>query len=213
MCFTFVPDMEEKLSTIIEQSSLLFMKYGIRSLTMDDVAKNLRISKKTLYQFVSDKDDLVTKCIEAACDRDSDKICHIVEEFDNAIDELLAISRFVSARLNNIHPSIFFDLEKYHPAAMGKFEKHRNEFIFNSIKKNLEDGIKQGLYRADLNSAIVSRIYLYNVDHVLQGEIARHSDLNMSLVYQEMVSYHLHGVVSQKGLAYLDTLNNNQEPK
>lgn len=212
MCFTFASDMEEKLSTIIEQSSQLFMKYGIRSLTMDDVAKNLRISKKTLYQFVTDKDDLVHKCIDAACDRDMDCISVITDEHKNAVEELLAISRFVSQRLHNIHPSIFFDLEKYHPQAMSRFEKHRNEYIFSSIKKNLEDGIAQGLYRSDLDTTIVSRIYLSCVDNVLHGDIARNSDGNMSDVYKEMVNYHLHGVVSEKGLKYLNNLNN-QESK
>ncbi len=213
MCFRFVADMEEKLSTIIEESAKLFMKFGIRSLTMDDVAKNLRISKKTLYQFVSDKDDLVTKCIDAACDRDCTYINQVVDEHQNAIEELLAISQYVSQRLNNIHPSIFFDLEKYHPEAMGRFEKHRNEYIASSIKRNLEAGIEQGVYRKNLNTDIIARIYLSCVDNVLHGDLARQSELNMSLIYQEMVSYHLHGVASEKGLKYLEKLNNNQESK
>lgn len=203
--------MEEKLSTIIEQSTQLFMKYGIRSLTMDDVAKNLRMSKKTLYQFVSDKDDLVTRCIDAGCLFDSNCIQHILDENHNAIDELLAISRFVSDRINNIHPSIFFDLEKYHPEAMGRFEKHKNEFIFNCVKRNLTSGIEHGLYRENLNTSIVSRIYLSCVDNVLHGEVGKQSDYSLIEVYTELVKYHLHGIVSDKGLTYLANLNHQEQ--
>lgn len=211
MCFTFGPDMEEKLSTIIEQSSLLFMKYGIRSLTMDDVAKNLRMSKKTLYQFVSDKDDLVNKCIEASCTNDKNCIEHIVQEGQNAIDEIMAISRFVSSRLNNIHPSIFFDLEKYHPAAMSRFEKHRDEYIYSSIKRNIEVGMSEGLYRPDINPSIIARIYLSCVDQVLHGPMTQITDYSIAEAYKELINYHLHGLASEKGLIYLSTLQN--QPK
>ncbi|MES2628220.1 MAG: TetR/AcrR family transcriptional regulator [Bacteroidota bacterium] len=203
--------MEEKLSTIIEQSSQLFMKFGIRSLTMDDVAKNLRISKKTLYQFVTDKDDLVNKCIDAACDRDMDHISCIAGKYYNAIDELLAISTFVSGQLNNIHPSIFFDLEKYHPQALAKFEKHRHHSIFGSIKKNIEDGMAQDFYRKDLNAAFTAWIYMSAVDNVLHGDLSYMPNSSMGEVYQEMVRYHLHAMASKKGLEYLKNLNNNQE--
>ncbi len=207
MCFTFVA-MEEKLNNIVEQSTQLFMTYGIRSLTMDDVAKNLHISKKTLYQYVSDKDDLVNKCIEGACLLDNTMVREIIDRNLSAIDELLEISKFVSQRLSNIHPSIFFDLEKYHPGAMGRFDKHKQEFILDCIYKNLAKGIGEGVYRSDMNPQIVAHVYLCVIENMLHGECFRQLNIALPVVYQEVINYHLHGIVSEKGLSYLTQLKN-----
>jgi len=200
------------LIAIIEQSTQLFMKYGIRSLTMDDVAKHLRISKKTLYQYVSDKDDLVNKCIDGACVMDSKAILEIVNRNLGAIDELLEINQFVNQRLNNIHPSIFFDLEKYHRGAMGRFEKHKQEFILNCVSRNIEKGIKEGAYRSDMNPGIIARLYLNTIDTILHGESFRTTEFNIPEIHREAVNYHLHGIASAAGLAYLNQIKN-QEPR
>ncbi len=179
---------------------------------MDDVAKSLRISKKTLYQFVSDKDDLVNKCIEGACIMDSKVIQTIIDRNLGAIDEMLEINSFVNQRLRNIHPSIFFDLEKYHPGAMGKFEKHKLEFILACITQNIEKGMKEGAYRSDMDPGIIARLYLTIIDNILHGENFRTTDFNISDLHREAVNYHLHGIISIKGLEYLTKVKN-QEPK
>lgn len=207
MCFIFAA-MEEKLNSIVDQSTQLFMRFGIRSLTMDDVAKNLHISKKTLYQFVSDKDDLVNKCIEGACETDCTAIQQIQALQLNAIDELLEISKFVSQRLGNIHPSIFFDLEKYHPGAMGRFDKHKQEFIFACINRNLQKGLEEGHYRKDMNPEIVAKLYLSIIDSVLHRAGFHHSDYSIADIYQEVITYHLHAIVSEKGLQHLNQIKN-----
>ncbi|HEX4888728.1 MAG TPA: TetR/AcrR family transcriptional regulator [Luteibaculaceae bacterium] len=203
--------MEEKLRSIIEQSAQLFIRLGVKSLTMDDIAKQLRISKKTLYQFVSDKNDLVKKCIQASCSSDCEVLESIRQQGLNAIDELLAISEFVSKRLQHIHPSIFFDLEKYHPEAMAFFDQHRDQYIHQCIANNIQKGIAEGLYRSNLNGAVVTQIYLSCMQHMLHGHGLNEANIPIAVAYRELITYHLHGIASEQGIAYIRKLAEQQD--
>lgn len=179
------------------------MRFGIKSLTMDDIAKNLRISKKTLYQFVSDKSDLVLKCIETGCAVDETEVNRILGKNLNAIDEIYEISQFVVSRLNIIHPSIFYELSKYHPEAMAKFDAHRVHFIARTIEENLKKGIAEGYYREDLKIPIITKVYLTAIDEILHGESFRQSEYSITQLYIELFRYHVRGIASDKGIKYL----------
>ena len=115
--------MLEKEMEIIDQSMQLFMKLGIKSVTMDEVSRQLGISKKTLYNYVADKNDLVNKVLTFSCDRDNDAMSEICAKGMNAIDESFEMSNFVFKHINTLHPSIMFDLQKYHSNAWDNFKK------------------------------------------------------------------------------------------
>src|SRR5690606_4198902 len=140
-------DMTEKEQELFGKVGQLFLRFGIKSMTMDDISRQLGISKKTLYQFVSDKNDLVQKVLEnvvAEQMANSKKLC---EKYENAIDMIFELSKSVNERFRAIHPSIHYDLQKYHPAAWEIFNRFKNEFVTNCVEQNLIDGINQGLYR------------------------------------------------------------------
>ncbi len=107
----------DKEQQIIADAIKVFMTYGIKSVTMDDVAKHLRMSKKTLYQYVSDKNDLVKKCLDRDCQVTEVLVKEVLSKGLNAIEENFEISKHIVEDLKNIHPSIFYDLEKYYPDA------------------------------------------------------------------------------------------------
>ena len=121
---------EEKESAILDQVRKLFMRYGIRSVTMDDISRELKISKKTLYKFVTDKQDLVVKVMTAECKGDECLFTKITADSKNAIDELLNITVHLGQKVQEIHPSIHFDLEKYYPDAWEIFNKHKGTFVY-----------------------------------------------------------------------------------
>lgn len=196
--------MEEKALDIISRAAQVFMKYGIKSVNMDDIAKNLGISKKTLYKYVKDKEDLVRKAMNLHCDLEDEAIEKICAAGYNAIEETFEMTRFIHGMLKNVHPSIMFDMEKYHPAVMRDMMENRNEQIMNCITGNLEKGIKEGLYREDLSPEIISRAYIAMVNALMKGEsFPVNGNISIAQVYLEIVRYHIRGIASKKGLDYL----------
>ena len=184
---------------IKEKARDLFMQYGLRSVSMDDIAGNLGMSKKTIYQYYADKDELIVAVItkeleqnQANCERDR-------ESSDNAVHEIFLAMDMVVELLNNMNPSLLFDMQKYHPNAFLKFQQHKNDYLFKVIRDNLKRGIQEGLYREDINLDIMSR---YRVETVmLPFNPDFHTRLKYSLVrLEEELSIHfLFGLASPKG--------------
>jgi AcrR family transcriptional regulator len=199
---TFAP-MEEEAQLIYGKVLLLFMRNGIKSMTMDDISRELGISKKTLYKYVTDKNDLVMKLMEEGRKLDECFVKEVQAKGMNAIDENFEISRFFVERLNNVHPSIFYDLQKYHPKAWDAFTKHRNEFIVSSVENNLKHGIEEGLYRADLNIQIIRDIFISRINDIFENKYPSSKEYSFSEIYLESFRYHIRGVASEKGIQYL----------
>ncbi len=200
---TFAPEMESKEKEILLQAADLFAKYGIKSMTMDDVARHMGISKKTLYQFVDNKKDLVKRCIQEHIDAEECLVSEFLGHQDNAIDELMAMTKFVGTQMKEMHPSVIYDLKKYHFEAYTRLTQHRDDFIFMNIKRNVEQGMKDGLYRSNINPEILARLYISMVNVILDPENTNLSDYNQAEVYTEMIRYHVRGISSSKGREYL----------
>ncbi|UKN01949.1 TetR/AcrR family transcriptional regulator [Paracrocinitomix mangrovi] len=198
--------MEAKKNEILMKASEVYMRFGIKSVTMDDMARQLGVSKKTLYQFVKDKNDLVEQCVKLQHTEEHSMMDEIVRSTDNAIEQILKMSRLIIGILNEIHPSIFFDLEKYHPSAMQMMQCHKDEFVGGKIEGNLKLGIEQGLYRENINPKVIAAIYVSMIDFVLGGESMKDVQLKRDEVYSEMFRYHIRGIASEKGLKVLKEL-------
>lgn len=196
-------EMEEKAQKILAQVSLLFMQYGIKSLTMDDIARHLGISKKTLYQSFSDKSDLVLQGIQSHMDLEGEALEKIHVESINAIDEMFLMSQHVSGHLQQMHPSILFDMQKYYPAAFEKFEEYKLKIVMSCLARNMEDGIAQGLYRKNLNIPIVAGLYVGRIDLLFDQKLFPASKYSPKDVYFEAIRYHIRGIASEKGMEYL----------
>lgn len=193
---------------------MLFMKYGIKSLTMDDISSHLGISKKTLYQYVSDKKDLVMQGMALMIEHEKSMLCHAMETSQNAIDELIGVTRCVSSEIGDMHPSVIFDLQKYHPDAWKLMENHKKNFIYNMMLENLKRGIKEGYYRDNLDPFVITNIYIGMVDNVLNPENPIHKNMSIDQLHQEIIRYHIKGIANEKGLLYLkDALKNNGNSK
>src|SRR4051812_1265658 len=120
----------------------LVMQYSIRSVSMDDIAANLGMSKKTIYQYFKDKDELIEEVVDnvintnqCICNDDRDKA-------DNAIHEIFLVMKMMVEMFKSMNPSVLFDMQKYHPTAFRKFQKHRNEYLYNICSQNLQRGIR-----------------------------------------------------------------------
>jgi len=193
----------DELQKILEAADKMFRHYGIRSVTMSDLARELGMSKKTLYVHIKNKQDLIMKVLQVHFDREK-QICNLVQsEAKNALEEMFLMGREIQKNIQNINPSLMFDLRKYHKAVWGEFDEFRKTFIFNMMKNNMDRGIDEGLYRPDLNADIVSRLYIGMVELFLDAELFPPNKFSRSSMHRAMMAYHLHGIVSDRGKASL----------
>lgn len=193
------------LEKILEGCDKLFRKFGIKSLSMDDIARELGMSKKTIYQYVTDKNDLVKKTFNHILNHNENQCKCIKDETDNPIDEIILISRNMSQQMKGINPAVFYDLRKYHPEAWLLFENHSQTFIYSQIKENLINGIKQGYYRDNIKADILARLYISLVQTISNPELFSNIDYDFSSVYHEMIRYHFNGICTDKGREYFKT--------
>lgn len=181
------------------QAGDLFMKYGVRSVSMDDIANNLGMSKKTIYQFYADKDELVDAVIMNEI-RHNEHCCQAdVNQSENAIHELFLAMDMVLEMFKSMNASVLYDLEKYHPAAFQKFLKHKNDYLYGVIRNNLVRGIKEELYREDLNIDIIARfrveVVLLPFNPGFQSKVKH----NLAEIEEEIILHYLFGVANLKG--------------
>lgn len=196
--------MDSKKLEIIEQAASIFMKYGIKSVTMDDMARELGISKKTLYAHFKDKNDLVVQIITAKTSFDQQKCACAKQEADNAIDEMFRIRTFVSAMMRNIHQSVFYDLKKFHPDAAKILHQHKWSFVKDSILDNIKRGKNEGLYRADLNEEVIAIMYVGATDLLSGGEVFAGLNQTADVLFLEIMKFQLYGMVNEKGRKILE---------
>ena len=206
--------MDEKLELILSESLRLFKKNGIRSVTMDDVSKELGMSKKTIYQHFANKTELVEKVLNLMLERES-TVCVSEEEIAkmNAIDILLAVSRNVSKQMKDLNPINAFELQKYYPAIFREFVIKKRDHVFETVKQNFAQGISEGIYRNDLDIDLVARLYIQKLIDVHDPEFLSSVNFGFEKVFQVMFDNHIRGIANAEGLAYYEKqtkmLNNN----
>lgn len=196
--------MNEELKNIMLKVRELYMKYGIKSITMDDVASELGISKKTLYQFVTDKDDLVGKFIDNEIALRQEEICKCFGIGFNAIEELFEISIFMNKLIHDQNPTTEYDLKKYYPQHYQKTVKARREGIYNYILLNLKKGVKEGLYRKDMNKEIIAKLYLSRSENTNLNELFTVEEFTSIKLFMELLTYHVRGIATEKGIIVLE---------
>ena len=196
--------MNEELKNILIRVRDLYMKYGIKSITMDDVARELGISKKTLYQYVTDKDDLVGKFIENEIAIRQEEICKCFRIGYNAIEELFEISLFMNRLMRNQSTVTEYDLKKYYPVHYYKAQSARREGIYNYILLNLKKGIKEGLYRAEMNKEVIAKLYLWRSENVHLDELFTLEEFTSTKLFIELLNYHIRGIATEKGIIVLE---------
>ncbi|MFK7810238.1 MAG: TetR/AcrR family transcriptional regulator [Saprospiraceae bacterium] len=192
---------EKKILTAIEG---LFMRYGIKSVTMDDISRKLGMSKKTIYQYVDNKADLIHKVMNQHIETELKEMEKIREESKDAIDEMLGISKHVTQMLRQMSPTTIYDLHKHYRETWLMMEAFHKEHIYNFMKMNLEKGVKEGLYRKGFNPDIIAKFYVVQTLCVVDEDQFSLQDYNKEKLFVAFSDYHLRGVASAKGLKKLE---------
>ncbi len=205
--------MDEKVDRILSESLRLFMKNGIRSISMDDIAKELGMSKKTIYQYVANKTELVEMVLDFMREKESNVCIDGDITKMNAIDILLAVSRNVSRQMKDLNPINAYELQKYYPSIYREFILKKRDHVYTTLKQNFEQGIAEGIYRNDLDIDLVARLYIQKLIDVHDPEFLSSLNFGFEKVFQVMFDNHIRGIANADGLAYYEKqiimLNNN----
>lgn len=199
-----ITDTQHKEAQYIQKVTETFMRYGFKSVTMTDIARELGISKKTLYQFVDNKNELILRCVIMAMTEEKEFIANIKKQNKNAIEEMLDISAHVNQTLRKINPAAIYDLQKYYSDAWEIVEAYTHEFIFTNVKENLERGMEEGLYRTDFRPDIIARLFIGKSQLILNNTLFPYSEYKTSELHRAHTMYHIRGVASPKGLKLLE---------
>lgn len=189
----------EPRERIANKAHELFMRYGIRSVSMDEVASQLGMSKKTIYQFYADKDSLVADVIDIELDASQCECNRHKAKSENAIHEIFMAVDMLLEVLTKMNPNVLFDLEKYHPVAFKKHNEFKNKFLYTIIKENLEWGKREGLYREEVNTEIMARFRLAATYLVFNPEMFPVGKNSLTTVVTEITDNFLYGLATAKG--------------
>ena len=206
------PIMDPK-ERILVKSHELFNRYGIRSVSMDDIAAQLGMSKKTLYQYYTDKDELVNAVFDIVLTTNKRQCVDCTNKGENAIHEVFLSFDMVEEMLKTMNPSVLFDMQKYHPSAFRKFDDFRNGFLYRVIKVNLERGIREELYRQELDTDILSRYRLHSELLSFDPEVFPTSKNNLVYIEQQLLEAFLYGIATQKGQKLIQKYKNQRTKK
>lgn len=194
-------------NNILQKVTALFFKYGIKSVTMDDIARELGMSKKTLYQFFENKNDLLAQIIQLESERDEKMTCLVLQNAVNAVDELMGfvkhgIEEFAKVKSS---PTVVYDLQKYYRDIWVQFETGMNQRIYEGTKNNIERGKNEGLYRLDVDADVVAKLYVRQMMAIIDEDIFPSKIYDKIHLFQQYLIYHIYGIATPKGIALFDS--------
>ena len=189
----------ETYHRIQEQAKTLFMKYGMRSVSMDDIAGELGMSKKTIYQYFADKDELVDAVVNQDI-RDMQNDCnYCYNEAADAIEEIFLTMDRILGHFRDLNPMLLYDLQKFHFNSYKKFKENKDTVLLEIIRKNIQRGIEEGLYRPDLDVEILSRYRLESMMVPFNIDMFPPSRFNLADVTLVIIEHFVFGLTTLKG--------------
>jgi AcrR family transcriptional regulator len=195
---------DPKFVAILEKTIELFFEFGIRNLNMDDISRSLGISKKTLYQYVKSKEDLIEKLFYYDEMKWNLEFSKIKADNLNAIEILLKVSLIVYEEMGKLNPKLKFELKKYYEPIYYQFMVRKQNQIFSQMSKNILKGIGEGLYRSDVNVELAAGLYVRNLVDMHNKDYCMIENITFDQVFQVMFENHIRAISSPEGIAYFE---------
>ncbi|WP_339788187.1 MAG: TetR/AcrR family transcriptional regulator [Imperialibacter sp.] len=200
----------EVRDNIIEQADQLICRLGVRSVTMDDLSRHMGISKKTIYQFFKDKDEVVTLAVGHHCEKEYREFVKMHQESSNSIDELFKISQFMRTNVETIHPSVLHDIQKYHPKAWTLFEEYKERVFTQNIVDCLKRGKAEGSFRDDIDENILAVLRMKQVEMAFDAHTYPRGRFEFKEVCEQIFYHFIQGILTDQGRKLYDTIFNKQ---
>ena len=192
---------------IVVSASYLFLQYGYKAVTMDDIAEHMHISKKTIYVHFSDKTSLVRSAVFHVFEEVKDKIIAVQSSIENPIKALYETKKIAVEVLGKKDKSPQYQLQKYYPSIYAEIRKKELSALGETFKMNLNKGIESGLFRASIDTEFITRIYFNGFRGLRDIELFPPKDTDIDLIIGKYIDYHLRAIVAPKGLNFLEEYN------
>lgn len=197
----------EPKQRILSKAEELFMKFGIRSVSMDDIANHLGMSKKTLYQYFADKDELVLGVVDGHIDKMETECSSCRLDAKDAIHEIFLTMEHIMEQFSNMNPMVLYDLEKFHFRAYQRFREHKDKFLLQIIRDNIEWGIKDELYRADVNVDVLSKFRIESMMAPFNVVVFPPGKYNLATTSEIILENFTYGLATIKGHKLIQKYN------
>ncbi len=192
-------ELMEPQEKILKVSLELFFKYGIKRVTMDDIAKELGMSKKTIYQFYKEKDDLVNQLCEIEMAKQEKIFEEVTSKSMDPIHEIILISNNLKEMLHHINPIFFLDLQKFHPNAFNQIQKFKDNCAYKDIIRNIRNGKEQGYYQKEVDEDFVARYRMAQLDMLMFGNYFAFDKISFTQAHQLLLDMFVYGICTLKG--------------
>jgi len=190
--------------TILKETLALYKKMGIRAVTMDFVAEHLGMSKRTLYELFPNKNDLINACLSLAIEERKAKAQEIISQSEHIIETFILFMRFHINELNQVNPLFIYDLKKYHPEVSCQKTAEFNSNMESNIRKFIEMGKNQKLFREDVDSLIHAKLIYEQVNILQNTDIFPPDQYSPSKIFEQATYTFIRGIATEKGLVIID---------
>ncbi|MBM3919128.1 MAG: TetR/AcrR family transcriptional regulator [Sphingomonadales bacterium] len=192
--------MKDPHKSLLSRIRELLFLYGIKSITLDDIASRIGISKKTIYNWHPDKKHLVDRIVQDYLSAHRDDAERVRSEARHAIDQVLQMAQLARARMEQVSPAFLFDLNKSYPEIWARFEHYRTHEIFAQVVDVIRRGQQEGLFRANLDIEIVATMHLQHIRLLTEPGQQPRLERPVADLIRNIISVFLHGIVTRKGL-------------
>jgi len=193
---------------ILTGSLELFYRAGIKSVTMDDIAKHLAVSKKTIYQFFSDKNELVMGLVQRKMQEDEEQMTGIMAKAANVIEQLMEMMKCSEEILSRANPILMYDMQKYHPGAWELFQQFKNGVVIRTLEQLLREGKEQGYIRPDIDVKVIARMRVNQVEMGFNTTIFPLAEFSPWTVQQQFLEHFNYGICTLEGYKLLEKYKN-----
>jgi TetR/AcrR family transcriptional regulator, cholesterol catabolism regulator len=203
----------EAKERILIKAEELFMQYGIRSVSMDDIANNLGMSKKTLYQYYADKDELVDAVVDGHISMMETDCTSCRQDAKDAIHEIFITMERILDEFSNMNPMLLYDLEKFHFRTYQRFKNHKDKFLAQMIRENIEWGVKDELYRSDISIDVMSKFRLESMMIPFNVSVFPPGKYNLAELSEKIIEHFVYGLATVKGHKLIQKYNEQRQKK
>ena len=200
---------------IVEKAGELYMQYGIRTVTMDDIASQLSISKKTIYQFFKDKGELVNTVAGIHLKIEEQRFIGLTDAGENAVHELILLSSCLRESMKEMKMNLMHELQKFYPKAWKMYEEFKGNVMKESIMAVIIRGQNEGLFRKDINAELMAIMRIEQVQTFIIGNLLPRNTYSLEAVQMQLFDHFIHGLFTIEGHQlfnqYLTTNNEKNE--
>jgi AcrR family transcriptional regulator len=196
-------------SRILEKGAQLFFRYGVKSVTMDTIAADLGISKKTIYQHFPDKDSMVFDVVQNFIEQDSAKWDELDRLYSNVIEKMFKSFEMTKDLLTQMNPRLLFEIQKYFPKAYLLFTEHGEKCIHKNLIADFRKGAQFGYFRNDVDFELLARLRMAEVDLAFNPDFYPNNKLSLYETQIALMDIFMRGILTEKGLTLYNSYQNN----